>query len=82
MALKQGEVYKCSDPDCGCEITVSKGAAPGKGGNLASAALLLRQRDGQEVTWERPARDRDANCPGRGQVGKENRKTWQPKLFK
>lgn len=35
MALKQGEVYKCSDPDCGCEITVTKDTAPGKGGNLA-----------------------------------------------
>ena len=35
MALmKQGEVYKCSDPECGCEVTVTKGAAPGKGSNL------------------------------------------------
>jgi hypothetical protein len=33
MALKQGEVYRCPDPECGCEITVSKGAALGKGGN-------------------------------------------------
>src|SRR5437016_7364209 len=28
MAFKQGEVYKCPDPKCGCEITVTKGAAP------------------------------------------------------
>jgi hypothetical protein len=34
MALKQGEVYRCPDPDCGCEMTVTKGASPGKGGNL------------------------------------------------
>jgi hypothetical protein len=34
MALKQGEVYACSDPQCGCEMTVTKGAAPGKGGEL------------------------------------------------
>jgi len=33
MALKQGDVYKCPDSDCGCEVTVSKGSAPGKGGN-------------------------------------------------
>ena len=35
MALKEGEVYKCPDPNCGCEITVTKGAPPGKGGELA-----------------------------------------------
>ena len=34
MALKEGEVYRCPEPDCGCEITVIKGAAPGKGGDL------------------------------------------------
>ncbi len=33
MALKQDEVYRCPDPDCGCEVTVTKGVAPGKGGN-------------------------------------------------
>ena len=32
MALKQGEVYTCKDPKCGCEIEVTKGAAPGGGG--------------------------------------------------
>jgi hypothetical protein len=35
MALKEGEVYKCTDPQCGCEITVTKGAQPGDGGNQA-----------------------------------------------
>ncbi len=34
MALKQGEVYKCPDPECGCEVTVTKSAAARKGGNL------------------------------------------------
>jgi hypothetical protein len=29
MAPKKGEVYKCPDPNCGCEITVTKGAGPG-----------------------------------------------------
>lgn len=33
MAFKEGQVYKCPDADCGCEITVTKGALPGKGGN-------------------------------------------------
>ena len=26
MALRQGEVYRCPDANCGCEITVTKGA--------------------------------------------------------
>ena len=34
MALQKGEVYVCPDLNCGCEITVTKGAAPGKGGAL------------------------------------------------
>jgi len=33
MALKKGEVYRCPDPECGCEITVTKSAVTGKGGN-------------------------------------------------
>jgi len=33
MAFKQGEVYKCPDPNCGCEITVTKGAASSCTGN-------------------------------------------------
>ena len=26
MALKEGEVYRCADATCGCEIKVTKGA--------------------------------------------------------
>jgi hypothetical protein len=26
MAFKQGQVYRCPDPACGCEVTVTKGA--------------------------------------------------------
>lgn len=26
MALRKGEVYRCPDANCGCEITVTKGA--------------------------------------------------------
>ncbi len=33
MAFKQGEIYRCPDDDCGCEVQVTKGAAPGKGGD-------------------------------------------------
>jgi hypothetical protein len=33
MALQQGEVYRCPDAACGCEITVTKGAAEGHGGD-------------------------------------------------
>lgn len=33
MALQEGEVYRCPDQACGCEIKVSKGAAPGHGGD-------------------------------------------------
>ena len=34
MALKQGEAYRCPDAACGCAVTVTESAAPGKGGNL------------------------------------------------
>jgi hypothetical protein len=34
MALREGEVYRCPDPECACEIRVPKGAQPGRGGNL------------------------------------------------
>lgn len=30
MAFQQGDRYGCPDPECGCEIQVTKGAAPGK----------------------------------------------------
>ena len=33
MALKEGENYRCTNPDCGCEIEVTRGAKPGGGGN-------------------------------------------------
>lgn len=28
MAFKQGDVYRCPDAACGCEITVTHGANP------------------------------------------------------
>jgi len=35
MALQRGEHYRCPDQECGCEIEVTKGAAPGEGGKMA-----------------------------------------------
>lgn len=34
MALQTGERYRCPDAQCGCEIEVVQGAAPGQGGDL------------------------------------------------
>lgn len=34
MALHKGEVNRCPDPACGCEIQVTKGVNPGGGGDL------------------------------------------------
>lgn len=34
MALEEREVSRCPEPECGCEVTVSRGAAPGKRGAL------------------------------------------------
>ena len=34
MALKQGEVYTCTDPKCASEIKVTKGAEPSCNGNV------------------------------------------------
>jgi hypothetical protein len=59
MALKQGEVYKCLDPNCGYEITVTKGVAPGKGDDLAprccSKEMEERKNiaDGAEMLYPR-----------------------------
>lgn len=33
MALREGEQYRCPDPECGCEIQVTRGAEPGGGGD-------------------------------------------------
>lgn len=32
MALQKGEKYRCTDPDCACEIEVTRGPK-GAGGN-------------------------------------------------
>jgi hypothetical protein len=33
MALRTGELYRCPDKSCGCEIQVTKGAEEGGGGD-------------------------------------------------
>ena len=33
MALRTGELYRCPNAACGCEIQVTKGAQPGGGGD-------------------------------------------------
>jgi hypothetical protein len=35
MPWKKGEVYRCPDPSCGCEVTVMKEPKPGMGGDRA-----------------------------------------------
>lgn len=44
MAFKQGEVYKCPDPNCGCEFTCYEVCAANLSRN-AKSELLLRERD-------------------------------------
>jgi hypothetical protein len=34
MAFKDGQVYRCPDPACGCEVTVTKGSPPTCQGTL------------------------------------------------
>lgn len=33
MAFREGEVYRCPEVECGCEVTVTKSAAAGRGGD-------------------------------------------------
>ena len=43
MALQTGEVYRCPDANCGCEITVTKGAREAaKDRNNRAAAAARR----------------------------------------
>lgn len=34
MPFREGEVFRCPDPACGCEVTVTKGAPPTCEGDL------------------------------------------------
>jgi hypothetical protein len=35
MPWKKGEVYRCPDPNCGCEVAVTKEPRLGMGGDRA-----------------------------------------------
>ncbi|WP_461084979.1 hypothetical protein [Streptomyces deserti] len=35
MPFREGEVYRCPDPACGCELTVTKAAPPTCTGQLS-----------------------------------------------
>lgn len=37
MPWSEGDVHRCPDPACGCEVTVTKGPNPGLGGDRAPA---------------------------------------------
>ncbi len=47
MPLKKGEHYRCPDPNCGCEIEVTKGANPRCGGTQVPHCCC-----GKEMTKE------------------------------
>jgi hypothetical protein len=46
MALQTGERYRWPDRECGCEIEVTKGAAPGKGGDHAPRGGMEMEKVG------------------------------------
>ena len=54
MSLKQGEVYVCKDPKCGCEITVTKGAA--------AAARIWQRSNGSLVRPLKAQAERAGGC--------------------
>lgn len=35
MPFREGEVFRCPDDDCGCELTVTKAASPACAGQHA-----------------------------------------------
>jgi hypothetical protein len=43
MAMHKGEIYRCSDERCGCEIQVTVGAQEGGGGDLAPRCCCGRE---------------------------------------
>ena len=47
MPFQQGQVYTCSDPGCGCEITVTRAATRSQGKHTHRCCC------GQEMTLKR-----------------------------
>src|SRR5687767_3496604 len=57
MALEEGQVWVCSDSECGCEVAVTEGARPGKGGPHPLRCCCGREmRLAESVTGARPVR--------------------------
>ena len=50
MALQTGEQYRCPDRECVCEIEVTKGATPGKGGDHAPRGGMEMEKGGMSLT--------------------------------
>ncbi len=51
MALKQGELYRCPDPECGCEIAVTRGTRKVGAENnpRCCCGMKMRKREAIEV---------------------------------
>ncbi len=45
MAMRKGEIYRCPDGSCGCEIQVTAGAQEGGGGDLAPRCCCGRDME-------------------------------------
>jgi len=61
MAMKQGEKYQCTNPDCGCEITVTRGSEAEEADRPPTCCC------GEEmIAQEKPARRASASA-GRAQ---------------
>ncbi len=59
MALKQGEHYRCTNPDCGCEIEVTKGAGPGGRDLSVRCCCGLEMEKGRNRRAKQASHDRD-----------------------
>lgn len=45
MAMRKGEIYRCPDKSCGCEIQVTMGAREGSGGDLSPRCCCGRDME-------------------------------------
>lgn len=52
MPLCEGEIYRCPDPACGCEVTVTKGAPADCGGQLDPTCCCGKAMDRVSGTAE------------------------------
>lgn len=45
MVFHEGELYRCPDPDCGCEVTVTRGAQPAAAGDRSPTCCCGKTMD-------------------------------------